>query len=227
MNRMMMGLALGAGYFLGRTKKLKLAIGVGTLVAGKRLNLTPGAVMDLVSQQLKDNPQLKQLGDELRTDLGGVGKAASGALVERQLGALADQLHGRTAGVRDRLATTVGDADEPDDTEDTEETEGAEGAEGAEEQTGEGEEAEETEGAKGRQGPEGRSDGAKRTRRNADAPARQGSTARKAPAKKPAAKTASRTTPGGKSAAKRTAGARNQAAGTGSRAAERKGGGER
>ncbi|KAF3468418.1 DNA primase [Streptomyces sp. Tu 3180] len=103
MNRTGLGLAIGAGYLLGRTKKLKAALAVGGLVAGKKLNLSPRMVADLVSQQLRDNPQFKELGDQLRGDLRGVGKAASGALVERQLDAFADRLHGRTADVRDRL----------------------------------------------------------------------------------------------------------------------------
>ncbi|WP_181806596.1 DNA primase [Streptomyces shenzhenensis] len=109
MNRMGLGLAIGAGYLLGRTKKLKMAVAVGSLVAGKRLNLTPRAVLDLANQQLRDNPQFKEIGEQLRHDLRGVGKAASGAMVERQLDALADRLHGRTAEVRDQLAGVVPD----------------------------------------------------------------------------------------------------------------------
>ncbi|MEZ3178795.1 DNA primase [Streptomyces pimonensis] len=104
MNRTGLGLAIGAGYLLGRTKKLKMALAVGGLVAGKKLNLSPRMVADLVSQQLRDNPQFKEIGDQLRGELRGVGKAASGALVERQLDSLANRLHGRTAGMRDRLA---------------------------------------------------------------------------------------------------------------------------
>ncbi len=103
MNRTGMGLAIGAGYLLGRTKKLKMALAVGGLVAGKKLNLSPRAVADLVSQQLRDNPQFKELGDQLRGELQGVGKAASGALVERQISSLADRLHDRTSEVRGRL----------------------------------------------------------------------------------------------------------------------------
>ncbi|MFF0792966.1 PE-PGRS family protein [Streptomyces spiralis] len=109
MNRMGLGLAVGAGYLLGRTRKLKLAVAVGSLVAGKKLNLGPRAVADLVNQQLKDNPQFKEIGDQLRQDLRGVGKAASGAMVERQMTTLADRLHGRTAEVRDQLAGAVPD----------------------------------------------------------------------------------------------------------------------
>lgn len=104
MNRVGMGLAIGAGYLLGRTKKLKLAVAVGTMVAGKKLNLTPKGIAELVSGQLENNPQFKEIGDQLRTDLRGVGKAASGVMVERQIDALADRLHGRTAEVRDQLS---------------------------------------------------------------------------------------------------------------------------
>ena len=73
MNRTGLGLAIGAGYLLGRTKKLKMALAVGGMVAGKKLNLSPRAVADLVGQQLRDNPQFKELGDQLRGDLGVAG----------------------------------------------------------------------------------------------------------------------------------------------------------
>ncbi|MFC8126908.1 DNA primase [Streptomyces sp. NPDC057302] len=109
MNRLGLGLAVGAGYVLGRTKKMKLAFAVGTMVAGKRMNLSPRALGDLLSQQLQNNPQFKEIGDQLRGDLRGVGKAATGALVERQISGLADRLHGRTADVRDQLAGVTPD----------------------------------------------------------------------------------------------------------------------
>ncbi|MDQ1035119.1 hypothetical protein QFZ75_001535 [Streptomyces sp. V3I8] len=107
MNRVGLGLAVGAGYVLGRTKKMKLAFAVGTMVAGKRMHLSPRALADLVSTQLQNNPQFKEIGDQLRGDLRGVGKAASGALVERQITGLADRLHGRTSQVKDQLAGVV------------------------------------------------------------------------------------------------------------------------
>ncbi|MFD0311593.1 DNA primase [Streptomyces sp. NPDC127119] len=110
MNRLGLGLAVGAGYILGRTKKMKLAFAVGTMVAGKRLHLSPRALADLVSTQLQNNPQFKEIGDQLRGDLRGVGKAATGALVERQITGLADRLHGRTSQVQDQLAGVVPDA---------------------------------------------------------------------------------------------------------------------
>ncbi|WP_409000184.1 DNA primase [Streptomyces ipomoeae] len=238
MNRTVMGLAIGAGYVLGRTRKLKLALAAGTLVAGRRLNLSPGAVADLVSRQLNDNPQFKEIGDELRQDLRGVGKAASGALVERQMGTLADRLHSRTAEVRDRLAGTVRDAGDGEEEEPEEETPEEEPQEEPQEKPEEepGEEPEETpeeepeeepeEGSEkepeGREEPRGGDEDKEPSRR---------STARKAPVRKQSvAKTAkkapARKAPARKSVAKKTEGARKtmrQATRTG----ERKGGGGR
>ncbi|MCN9243480.1 DNA primase [Streptomyces sp. RY43-2] len=100
---MALSLAIGAGYVLGRTKKMKLALAMGSLVAGKRMRLDPRALANLVDEQLRNNPELKEMGGQLREDLRGAGSAASGALVERQIENLADRLHGRTERVREQL----------------------------------------------------------------------------------------------------------------------------
>ena len=138
-NRLVLGLAMGAGYVLGRTKKAKLAFAVGTLVAGKRLQLSPKAIGEFVTHQLQNNPQFKELGDQLRQDLGGVGKAATGALVNRQLEGFADRLHGRTLGVQDRLQGVVpGPRDEDEghaeDTDDAEARDSADDEDGGDEE---------------------------------------------------------------------------------------------
>ncbi|MFK4068222.1 DNA primase [Streptomyces sp. NPDC029674] len=122
MNRMAVGLAVGAGYVLGRTKKAKFAFAVGTMVAGKRLNLSPKALGAFVNQQLQNNPQFKEIGDQLRQDVRGVGKAATGSLLNRQLEGLADRLHDRTLGVQDRISGVVpGQADDADEGRDQDE----------------------------------------------------------------------------------------------------------
>ncbi|CAL9389491.1 DNA primase [Streptomyces sp. enrichment culture] len=198
MNRTGMGLAIGAGYLLGRTKKLKMALAVGGLVAGKKLNLSPRMVAELVSQQLRDNPQFKELGDQLRGDLRGVGKAASGALVERQLGSLADRLHGRTASVREQLdgGGPQGRSEDDEDVDD-----------------------EPQEQDRGQPRDEDRDED-----RDEERPSAKKAAARKAPAKKsaPAKKAAAkRTAPAKKTAAKKTA-----AASRGARSRTPKGGGE-
>ncbi|MEU6254655.1 DNA primase [Streptomyces sp. NPDC047043] len=239
MNRVGLGLAIGAGYVLGRTKKMKLAFAVGSLVAGKRMHLSPRALADLVSQQLQNNPQFKEIGDQLREDLRGVGKAASGAMVERQIDALADRLHGRTAEVRDQLSGVTGQATdllEDDESEESEESEGEEPREEYEDEDQDGEEAEESEAEEESPADEAERDSAKRTAKKAarKAPAKKAAAkrapAKKAPAKKaPAKKAASKQTTA-KKTAKKTAARKTAAARGGARSARArlpKGGGER
>ncbi|GLP66902.1 hypothetical protein TUSST3_35240 [Streptomyces sp. TUS-ST3] len=222
MNRVGLGLAVGAGYVLGRTKKLKMAFAIGTLVAGKRMHLSPRAVADLVSQQLLKNPQFKEIGDTLREDLRGVGKAASGAMVERQIDAIADRLHGRTAQVRDQLSGVASEVpglsqDEDQESEEDEEPEeeetGTAEAEADEEPSNEDEEDQESE----------EDDEAEDEAEDADAdvdededederdeaPAAAKRTAKRAPAKKTAAKKA----PSRKPPAKKTAQSQGRTAG--------------
>ena len=208
MNRVGLGLAVGAGYVLGRTKKLKLAFAVGTLVAGKRMQLSPRALAEVVSTQLRDNPQFKEIADQLRVDLRGVGKAASGALVERQVEALADRLHGRTAEVRDQLAGVVPDP------------------------RGRGRDAEEAD------AEDAYDEDAYDEESDEEAPAEQGGRSRRPAKKAPVKKTAAKKTAAAKKAeprkatasgrpAARKATARKTAAGRGTRVRAPKGGGER
>ncbi|MGV9453537.1 DNA primase [Streptomyces sp. NPDC003635] len=229
MNRAGLGLAIGAGYVLGRTKKMKLAFAVGTLVAGKRMRLNPRALAELASQQLLQNPQFKEIGDQLREDLRGVGKAASGAMVERQLDSLADRLHGRTAEVRDQLAGVAPDLDGEDDEEYADEDERS-GAYDDEDEEDHDDASEEESGPRRE-----RSEKAAPAKRTAKAPAKKAAAkktaktaakkaapAKKAAAKKAPARTAKKATRSG--AAKKTAAARGAARGAG--AGTRKGGGE-
>ncbi|MFK4864133.1 DNA primase [Streptomyces sp. CSMPJR101] len=198
MNRVGLGLAIGAGYVLGRTKKAKMALAVGSLVAGKKLNLTPKALAELVTTQLAGNPQFKELGDQLRQDLSGVGKAASGALVERQIAALADRLHGRTAEVREQLAGGGSDDDRDEDAYDDEDE-----APEDEEPRADDDEAEHDDEAEDDGEREERAPARKAAKK---APAKKA--AKKAPAKKAAAK---KTAPAKKTAAKKTGSARSAA----------------
>ncbi|MEU7657667.1 DNA primase [Streptomyces lincolnensis] len=239
MNRVGMGLAVGAGYFLGRTRKMKLAFAVGTLVAGKRMHLSPRALADLVAGQLRDNPQFKEIGDQLREDLRGVGKAATGAMVERRIDALADRLHGRTAQVRDQLSGVVPDtsdlgfeddeddeADERDNRRDprSEESEDSDADYDDSDDTDDDEPAESP--APRRRAPAKKSTGSAK-KAAGKAPAKKAAkTAEKAPAKKAAKKTAG---PARKTA-KKTAAKKTSAAGDSARSARArlpKGGGER
>jgi hypothetical protein len=232
MNRTGLGLAIGAGYLLGRTKKLKMAMAVGGLVAGKKLNLSPRMVADLLQQQLKNNPQFKEIGDQLREDLRGVGKAASGAMVERQIDALADRLHGRTAQVRDQLSGVV-PGGQDDDAEDAEyEDEEPEDSDADEDEESEADEPEDSS-ADEEDEPEDSSADEEDEEEEEEPQAKRA--AKKAPAKKaPAKKTAKKapakkTAAGRKTAAKKTTAAKKATSGSrGGSARSRlpKGGGE-
>ncbi|MEU8455506.1 DNA primase [Streptomyces griseoaurantiacus] len=216
MNRTALGLAIGAGYVLGRTKKMKMAFAVGTLVAGKKMQLSPRAVADLVSQQLKSNPQFKEIGDQLRQDLRGVGKAASGALVERQISTLADRLHSRTGQLRDQASGVLpGTADDADDADDA-----GEGDEGVEEDEDRGREEQESaeDRSKDRSGDEDRS--ADRAKDRDEAPRRR--PAKKAPARKAAKKAPAKRTGEGDGAAGGAGGAAKKTARTAKKAPARK-----
>lgn len=197
-NRLTVGLAVGAGYFLGRTKKAKLAFGIGTMVMGKKLQLSPRALAEFASSQLQNNPQFKEIGDQLREDLRGVGKAATGALVTRQINAVADRLHDRRLDVQDRLAGVVPDGvpglrDEDED----EETDEAE-------DEGREEEPEEREEPRQRSEP----DGERRERRKKAPAGKAPAAAKKTAAKKTAAK---------KTAARKTAAAKKTTTAKGGR----------
>ncbi|GGS40228.1 DNA primase [Streptomyces violaceus] len=230
MNRVGLGLAIGAGYLLGRTKKLKMAVAVGGLVAGKKLNLSPRMVADLLQEQLRNNPQFKEIGDQLREDLRGVGKAASGAMVERQIDALADRLHGRTAQVRDQLTGVVpgGQDEDAEDAEyEDEEPEEPEDSGPDEDEEPEDSGADEEEGEEEDEEPEAKQAPAKKAPAK-KAPAQKA--AKKAPAKKaPAKKAPAKKTAGRKAAAKRTTPAKKATSGGrggSARSRLQKGGGE-
>ncbi|MET8767570.1 DNA primase [Streptomyces sp. NPDC004658] len=203
MNRTALGLAVGAGYLLGRTKKLKMALAVGSVVAGKKLNISPKMLAEVVNQQLKNNPQFKEIGDQLRQDLRGVGKAASGAMVERQMNSLADRLHGRTSQVRDQLSGVVptGSDEERDEDEGDDEE--------REEREERGEQDERRQKPAERKQPRGEGRGGAEASRSKTG----GKPAKKSPAKKAAGGTAAgKAAPARKAAAKKTDAARGTAA---------------
>ncbi|MFB7503670.1 DNA primase [Streptomyces broussonetiae] len=203
-----LGLAVGAGYFLGRTRKLKIALAVGSLVAGKKLSLSPRLLADTMSRQMKDNPQFKEIGDQLQQDLRGVGKAVSGAIIERQMNALADRLQDRTAQVYERLSSPmpVGSGRAEEGYREDEDVPEGPAEERAEDETGD----------RAKEAPAH----AERTTGPRDRKPAKQAPVKKVPAKKAAP--ASKTAAGGSKRGRRAAGSR-----TASASRERKGGDER
>lgn len=107
MNNAKIGAAVVGGYVLGRTKKAKLAISLGALLAGSRIK--PGQV----GKVLQD-PFVHTLTDQVRSELTGAGRAAATSVLTAKADSLADALHERTVGLREKSHGEQGQADEPD-----------------------------------------------------------------------------------------------------------------
>jgi hypothetical protein len=104
-------LALGAGYVLGRRRKLRMttmlaaaaaAGGVGSLGGialkrGLKMLSSTGALGDL-------GPQLGEIAETVRGDLVDAGKAAALAAVNERIGSLSDTLHDRAESLRNPAA---------------------------------------------------------------------------------------------------------------------------
>lgn len=93
-------LGVAGGYLLGRTKKMKLALMLGSMVAGRRAG-GPGALVGQASKLLGESPEIERLSDELRGRLVEAAKGAVLAVAARQVESLADRLTERLSPVTD------------------------------------------------------------------------------------------------------------------------------
>lgn len=100
-------LALGVGYFLGRTHKTRLALvlaagaATGGFGGAARRIVTSGGKRLAASESLgKLSPDFGPVVDSLKGDLAEAGKAAAKAAIGSKLDAVADSLHVRTEALR-------------------------------------------------------------------------------------------------------------------------------
>jgi hypothetical protein len=91
------GVALVGGYLLGRTKKAKMAIGLGMFLAGKKLSLDPKQLGQLVS----NSPVLGSLNSQVRKELVDATKSAAVSAATNRMSGLADSLSERTRDLDD------------------------------------------------------------------------------------------------------------------------------
>ena len=104
-NNATIGLAVAGGYLLGRTRKAKMAIGLGMFVAGRKLNLGPQ-----LGKLVTDSPVLGEIGQTVRTQLVDATTAAASAALTRRANSLADALHERTLRIGGTPGTDPEDA---------------------------------------------------------------------------------------------------------------------
>ncbi|WP_051300280.1 hypothetical protein [Actinomadura rifamycini] len=193
--------ALVGGYLLGRTKKAKMAIGLGMFLAGKKISLDPRELSRLAAA----SPLVSGLSDQVRKDLVDGTRTALTSAVTQRANTLADTLHERTLDLGDPLGRggRDGGGAEPDTArEDTDA--GADAPEG--------------------DTPEGNADDGKRRGGARKAAPAKASKAAEPAARRPAGKAASAGRSAGRSTARKTAGTARKAASGGRRkAADRAG----
>ncbi|GAA1170832.1 hypothetical protein GCM10009654_30050 [Streptomyces hebeiensis] len=210
------GVALVGGYALGRTKKAKLAIGLGMFLAGRKLSVDPRQLGRLVA----DSPFLSSLNDQARRELVDATKSAATSALTRRVSGLADSLHERTLdlgepGRRLRRATGGEDEDAENSEEPAEDSDGAADRSKAEAEETDAEETDAEETDAGAEAEPRRERGAKASSRSASkrstakaAPAKAASKPRSASRKSGTAKAASGTGKATSGARKATSGAR-------------------
>src|SRR3954447_19817468 len=117
-NAAKLGAGVAGGYLLGRTKKLKLAVGLGAWLMGKRLQMSPGQLAMQGFGALRQSPEFAEITDRLRNEVGGAGRKALSAAATSRMESLADKLRDRNEGLDEDE-----DYDEPDDAYDEEDDE--------------------------------------------------------------------------------------------------------
>jgi hypothetical protein len=93
-------LGVAGGYFLGRTKKMKVALMLGGMAAGRRA----GGPTELLAQGAKllgQSPELTRLTEEIRGRLLEAGKGAAMAVATRQVESLTDRVGKRVESLGD------------------------------------------------------------------------------------------------------------------------------
>ncbi|MET8676355.1 hypothetical protein ABZW18_01805 [Streptomyces sp. NPDC004647] len=207
-----LGVALVGGYFLGRTKKAKVAIGLGMFLAGKKLSLDP----QQLGKMLANSPVLSGLSDQVRKELVGATKSAATAALTNRANSLADSLSDRTLELKEGGGRTRDDGRADDRGDDLEEDRADDGANGREDDRAE--HSYESEPDEAVRDDEARDDGERQERpRRKEAPSRPRKTASSSTARKTAssggrkaAGTARKTTSGAAKKASRTRGSRNE-----------------
>jgi hypothetical protein len=93
-------IGVAGGYFLGRTKKMKLAMMLAGMAAGRQVG-GPGELLKGGTKLLAGRPELARLTDEVRGRLLEAGKAAAVAVATRQVENLTDRVGKRVEALGD------------------------------------------------------------------------------------------------------------------------------
>lgn len=109
-------LAVGAGYLLGRTKKMKLALTLAGVGAGKLASSNGDGLLQQGSDLLRSSPAFNELVGDVRGQLLEASKQAAASAARSQIDSMSERLLETRASGRD------GESEDSDDSEDSEDS---------------------------------------------------------------------------------------------------------
>ncbi|SDK61913.1 hypothetical protein SAMN04487820_11022 [Actinopolyspora mzabensis] len=92
--------AVAIGYVLGRTRRMKFAIMVGSVLAGRKLKTDPKQLLQKAGTLAASSPELSKLSETVRGRLMEAAKAAATATASNKIDALGESLLERAEQVR-------------------------------------------------------------------------------------------------------------------------------
>ncbi|TDD71034.1 hypothetical protein E1262_07875 [Jiangella aurantiaca] len=108
--------AAATGYVLGRRRRLKMAIAVGSMLAGKRLATDPRGMLRQAGEFVESRPELAKLSDQVRTTLYTAARGAAVGAVSQRIDRLSDSIRDRserlTGGVTEHVPVGRGSDEE-------------------------------------------------------------------------------------------------------------------
>src|SRR6476620_8716836 len=107
--------AIASGYLLGRSKKLRLAVTVGGLIAGRKIPTDARGIMQQGAQLVENNPELAKLADQVRGQLFEAARAAAITAASNRMDGLSDLIKDRTTLLLEPSRSSRGGRDEPQD----------------------------------------------------------------------------------------------------------------
>ena len=105
-NKTQMAAAIGAGYLLGRTRRMKLALMLAGAGTAGRFPGGPRELLTLGTKMLSNSPEVAKLGDTVRSELVSAAKAAAVTAASQRI----DSLSNRLQSGGQEITGTVGDA---------------------------------------------------------------------------------------------------------------------
>lgn len=113
-----LGLAVTAGYILGKFHKMKWALALAALAGRGRLPSGPGGLLQQGAKLLTSSPEFTNLTGEMRGRLVDAGKAAAVGAVSGKINSLSEGLRQRGDAMRNAGAGGAAVGDEEDENED-------------------------------------------------------------------------------------------------------------